>query len=834
MGFNINEIPPEMKVIPNWVCWRAVPDPKSHSGVSKRPVNPRTGGNAQSNNPETWADFDTACNAAQSRGLAGIGFMFSNTPFFGVDIDDRPLDAPEVQEILTGIPSYAELSQSGHGIHILCKGTLPGRGFNNHDTGVEMYENGRFFVVTGNRVSEERHIIDCTEQVKPFYERHDTHKKKAAATAPAAVPTGSAPAALPAFGELTANEVINKALNSRQGQLFGKLLSGDTTGYKSQSEADMAFCNMLAFWTGRNPALMDEIYRLSGLMREKWERHQNGSTYGAITIQKAIDECKSAYGERRGILPADAFGGAALAWNDTIGAGTQSGTAPTGTAPTGTAPAGSATPSGDLTGAAPALIVPEGTTPSKEKPLPGYFYYDTKNQLRVNPAELWIYIQKHECYFWAANDAMDGVRRYFYNEQRGVYELLTDDRIKGRIKGYISREEQTAVKVRDVNEVYNLLITDECRQPDSTLDSTENLVNFQNGFFDLFTWTMYPHQRGVISTVQIPLKFDASRMYTLDDAPTFKRYLQDLTEGDPQKQALLLEYMGAILSNIPGSRFKQALFLVGAGDTGKSKYIKLICDLLGEINAASVSFSDLGERFQTGAIYGKRLVCDADMKVQRAKDNGLFMKITGGDPIQVEFKGMNTFTTVHRGYLLFASNALPKWGGNTTDAAYNRMLILECNNVIPPEKRDPHLSEKLFAERQAIVSVAFQALLGAVQRGYRFTQPETLALTLKQLRRNNCPSIDFYEACCIEYDDAATNIQHCMKKRDIHEVFAKWCKVNAPSAYIPTAREFYRDILQYKHLPDGALVKTLHGYNYYLFTLTQDAKAEFYKFDTIE
>lgn len=303
MGFNINEIPAEMKAIPNWVCWKAVPDPKSHSGVSKRPINPRTGGNAQSNNPETWADFDTACNAAQSRGLAGIGFMFSNTPFFGVDVDDRPLDSPEVQEILTAIPSYAELSQSGHGVHIICSGSLPGKGFNNHNTGVEMYENERFFVVTGNRVSNERHVIDCTEQVKPVYALHDTHKG-GAPTAPRSAP----PATFPSFDALTVNGIIDKALNSRQGEEFGKLMSGDCSGYESQSEAEMAFCNMLAFWTGRNPALMDAIYRQSKLMRAKWDRKQSGTTYGAITIQKAIDGCKTVYGEGRGVNLTDAFG----------------------------------------------------------------------------------------------------------------------------------------------------------------------------------------------------------------------------------------------------------------------------------------------------------------------------------------------------------------------------------------------------------------------------------------------------------------------------------------------------------------------------------------------
>ena len=828
MGFNINEIPPEMKAMPNWVCWKAVPDPKSHSGVSKRPVNPRTGGNAQSNNPETWADFDTACNAAQSRGLAGIGFMFSNTPFFGVDVDDRPLDSPEVQEILTAIPSYAELSQSGHGVHIICSGSLPGKGFNNHNTGVEMYENGRFFVVTGNRVSNERHVIDCTEQVKPVYALHDTHKEKPKPDR-AARPSGAAPAA---FGQLDKDAIIRKALNSRQGQQFGKLLSGDISGYKSQSEAEMAFCNMLAFWTGRNPEMMDAIFRESGMMREKWDRKQSGSTYGAITIQKAIDELQSAYGERRGVLTADAFGGAALDWNDTIGG---AGSAPTGTAQAAAPAAAPATQSdsAELTEAA-AATVPDGMAQSKEKPLPWFFYYDQRDNLRVDPAKLWMTFRKRETYFWVGNGSTDGTRRYFYNPRRGVYEFMGDSRIKGKIQGYISSNEPTAVKARDINESFTLLTNEDCYMPDSYLDSAENFVNFENGFFDFHTWSMVPHQKSIISTVQLPLTFDPSRVYTLDDAPTFKHYLHDLTEGDQQKQQLLLEYMGAILSNVPGYRFKQALFLVGEGDTGKSKYIELIDDLLGENNYTSISFSDLHERFQTGAIYGKRLICDADMKGQRAKDNGLFMKITGGDPIPIEFKGMNSFTTIHRGYLLFASNALPKWGGNTSEASYKRMLIIECRNVIPEEKQDSRLPEKLFAERQSIVSLAFRALWGAIQRGYRFTQPDCLNVTMKQLRRNNCPSIDFFETQCTQYDDAATNFKHCMKRHDVHEAFIQWCKTNAPSAYMPSSREFYRDILQYTKQPDGAFIKKLHGYEYYLFTLTPDAKKEFYKFDEIE
>ena len=469
--------------------------------------------------------------------------------------------------------------------------------------------------------------------------------------------------------------------------------------------------------------------------------------------------------------------------------------------------------------------------PARE--LPFYFYENSRGKICVDPALLLIHIQKQEHYFWVASDAMDGVRRYFYNEQRGVYEWLSDERIKGRIKNYITKELSTAIKVKDINETFNLLVLDECRYSDSAIDSGEQLVNFENGFYNIETGQILPHSSGVLSTIQLSLRFDPTRNYTLDDAPNFKQYITTITNGDPEKQTLMLEYMGAALSNVPGYKFKSALFLVGAGNTGKSKYIELIYSLLGEGNFASISFADLEERFQSGAIYGKRLVCDADMKVQRAKGNSLFMKITGGDPVQIEYKGMNLFTTKHRGFLLFASNAMPRWSGNTTDAAYNRMMIIECNNVIPPERQDPDLLNKLLSERGVIVSLALDALRGAVQRGYKFTRPAAMTASINKLRRDNCPSIDFFEACCMEYDDANSNYEHCMKRSVMHRVFVNWCRINAPSAYIPSARDFYHDILQYKQLPDGSLIKIWHGHRYYTFTLTLDAKEQFYVFDNV-
>lgn len=173
-------IPEELKRLKNWVCWKAEPDPKAHSGLKKIPINPHTGGQAMSNNPDTWSDFETAVRV--SADLAGIGFVFDGSGYFGVDLDDMP-DALEqfkggmydnvIGEFVYGLKSYTELSYSGSGIHIICKGRLPEGA--RRRSGIEMYEKSRFFVMTGNYCSEFVDISDCTEAVKPLHEKYLIH-----------------------------------------------------------------------------------------------------------------------------------------------------------------------------------------------------------------------------------------------------------------------------------------------------------------------------------------------------------------------------------------------------------------------------------------------------------------------------------------------------------------------------------------------------------------------------------------------------------------------------------------------------------------------------------
>src|SRR5262249_45332951 len=72
--------------------------------------------------------------------------------------------------------------------------------------------------------------------------------------------------------DLDDSEVIRRATEAKNGGKFRRLWDGDTSGHRSKSEADLALCNYLRFWCGRNADRIDELFRQSGLFRSKWNR----------------------------------------------------------------------------------------------------------------------------------------------------------------------------------------------------------------------------------------------------------------------------------------------------------------------------------------------------------------------------------------------------------------------------------------------------------------------------------------------------------------------------------------------------------------------------------
>ncbi len=90
---------------------------------------------------------------------------------------------------------------------------------------------------------------------------------------------------------------MHKALtNPKSGEKFKRYFFGDSSLWegeealhKSQSEADFTLVLMLLYWTNDNKRQVDQLFRQSGLYREKWDRLIKGSeTYGERVIADAI------------------------------------------------------------------------------------------------------------------------------------------------------------------------------------------------------------------------------------------------------------------------------------------------------------------------------------------------------------------------------------------------------------------------------------------------------------------------------------------------------------------------------------------------------------------
>ncbi|MCI0614611.1 AAA family ATPase, partial [bacterium] len=166
----IAQIPPELRSVPQWLVWKSIPN---SSGIKpiKIPLCPKTLNAASVTDHATWSTFLTAYRTLQNNSqLAGLGFVFTESdPYTGIDLDDCKTDIikPEALEYINLLDSYTEISPSGFGFHIICKGHLPPGGRKNG--WIEMYDSGRFFCFTGDVWEQHKEITEREDALAKFH-----------------------------------------------------------------------------------------------------------------------------------------------------------------------------------------------------------------------------------------------------------------------------------------------------------------------------------------------------------------------------------------------------------------------------------------------------------------------------------------------------------------------------------------------------------------------------------------------------------------------------------------------------------------------------------------
>jgi hypothetical protein len=279
-------IPRELSVIPRWVVWKwEMRDGKK----TKPPYSAKTGGKASSTDPATWCEFAHALAAYRDGPYDGIGLVVTDEDnLIGVDLDhcvnpDTGEVAPWAQSMVDLLQTYTETSPSGTGLRAWVYGTLPATGRKKGD--VELYTTGRYLTVTGNVYGP---VVSVHERGEAVLALH-------ASVWPPVVTNGNGSRPILAPVELADAPLLDKMFHATNGAKVRALWQGDTNGYPSASEADLALAAHLAFWCGRDEARMDRLFRQSGLMRDKWDSTRGSSTYGADTLARACAACRESY-----------------------------------------------------------------------------------------------------------------------------------------------------------------------------------------------------------------------------------------------------------------------------------------------------------------------------------------------------------------------------------------------------------------------------------------------------------------------------------------------------------------------------------------------------------
>lgn len=262
--------------------------------TTKVPYDPVTGKRAETDKPETFRDFNAALAAVNK--YDGIGFLVGDR-ICALDLDDcfeenggmKPW-AQDIADMFSGC--YMELSPSGKGVRIIFLAFNYSYDkakyyINNRALGLEVYVAGatnRFVTLTGN-IYREGEVLEKAETLKIVLDKYMQR--------PALKPMEAPVSESRSF--LSDESVIEKASSAANGEKFKALWRGDISGYASHSEADLGLCCINAFWCGKDALQMDRLFRQSGLYRDKWDRAQSGSTYGWITIEKAIAGTTAVY-----------------------------------------------------------------------------------------------------------------------------------------------------------------------------------------------------------------------------------------------------------------------------------------------------------------------------------------------------------------------------------------------------------------------------------------------------------------------------------------------------------------------------------------------------------
>lgn len=735
------KIPLELKRLSHWVGWKYMQRP-GEDHKRKVPINAMDGQPAKSNDPVTWCDFDTACLGKERFGLDGIGFMFSGDGIFGIDIDHcydpetRELD-PAAAEIIETVQSYTELSPSGTGIHILCKGALPeGR---KRRGAVEMYSTLRYFTVTGNQFGLEYPFSDCTERVAVMHRKYLGEEETAAGAQKAAL---TMPAGRGTNADMSVDAILRRMFDSKHGQKLQDLYNGSWEQYGigdgSQSSADQAFCNTLAFWCRCDAALMDAIFRRSRLYRQKWDKRRGAKTYGQITIDRAIKDCRDIWEPQERVQRP--------------------------------APAVPPPPQNTFN----EVPVMENTTVGETGQRKYYTYDDTGNAQRFRDANAGLIHYNHVdgCWIywdgvrWASDENGEIKRRAdkMLADMAKDLKEMQDDPAYNAYKKHLSRSRSHRGKEGFIAEARHL---EGVPVLPSEMDRAGNAFNVRNCLISLKTGRTAEHDKKYMISKLAPVTYDENAR-----CPRWDSFIEEVTCGDKSLQLYLQRMIGYCMTAY--TKEQCMFFLYGNGSNGKSVFVDTIAYMLGEYAAScqpeTVMMRDRNNtaRGDLARLKGARMVVTSEPNDGCRLDEGIVKQMTGGteNKLTARFLYGREFEFSPEFKIVMSTNYKPVIKG-TDNGIWRRVRLIPFTAEFTKENRDPQLTEKLRRELPGILNWAIAGAVGWCKEGL---PPCAIIDEAGQEYRSEMDRVQQFLDDCTERSDSGST-----QASTLYKCYRAWC-----------------------------------------------------------
>lgn len=385
----------------------------------------------------------------------------------------------------------------------------------------------------------------------------------------------------------------------------------------------------------------------------------------------------------------------------------------------------------------------------KEKSKPAWLQ-STKMGVKFLPGVLARHLVNNERVFYAGET--------FFAYRGGVYQEISDDEAAAMVKKYLP---DNYCKSSWINDAMNLWKLD-------VLKSTEDLnrdpfiINLKNGLLDAKSGAFRPHDPDFLSIVQLNSSYDESA-----GCPLFLKFLGEVLP--PENILLVQEFYGYCL--VPLTLAQKAFVLHGPGQSGKSTVLSVLEYMLGKSNVSNVEWQDLGDRFKTAQLFGKLANIAADLPARAIEDTATFKAIVGEDTITAERKFKNPFSFKPFARLLFSCNRLP-YSKDQTGAFYRRLIIIPFENVIPDDKVDKHLKEKLFREVDGIFSWALEGLRRLMANNFTFSENDTTRAQIERYRLENSNVLAFIAENCVVSPKCHVG------REKLYQEYKKFCEEN--------------------------------------------------------